>query len=445
MTTSKLEKSLTPIIAKDLVAVDTSIITEIVSKAITQYKVQELLKLQDMGNTGKNRTYYLFKRASVKQGYIYNVKYLDPNTGKILPTKYSTGTNDLETAIRWAETNRETCLKNYNGRGELTLFEEYYQEGSKYLDFEDMDGRKLSPLVIKQRHSFMTNHIVPFFQLKKVHSLTQITPIHIKQLKRYLSKEKGLMPQTINYNLHSFKKCLALLKDMGKITTDFSKCAFTVKGSKQAEKSRDIYSIDTLKGIFKKQWDNGLSKLLCMVIYFCGMRNSEILRMCFNDIENIDGVYFLNVRGTKSKNAVRKVPIHSALYKALETYIKKNGIAKDGVIFDGVYNEVFRQASFDMGSLLGYDDKTLIKMGICFYSGRHTYKTILALGNASKVADVSIDFQEMFMGHTFKKEEVKEKGIKEYEYKHLKADKIGNALLAEKGKEVIKILTHYYL
>jgi integrase len=164
-----------------------------------------------------------------------------------------------------------------------------------------------------------------------------------------------------------------------------------------------------LKGVFGKQWNDPLSKLLCMVIYFTGMRNSEILRMCFNDIEKINDVYFLNVRGTKSKNAVRKVPVHTALYSALENYVNENGIGKDTEIFKGMYNDVFRQASFDMGLLLGFTDKQLLEKGICFYSGRHTYKSIMALGNAEKIGDLPIDFQEMFMGHSFKKEELKEK------------------------------------
>jgi integrase len=182
-----------------------------------------------------------------------------------------------------------------------------------------------------------------------------------------------------------------------------------------------------------------------MAIYFTGMRNSEIQRIQFNDIERINGVYFLKVRGTKSKNAVRKVPIHPKLYDALEKYVGKNGIEKDTAVFKGMYNDVFRQASFDMGALMGYTEKDLIEKGICFYSGRHTYKTILTLGNAEKVADVSVDFAEMFMGHTFKKEELKKEGIKEYNYKHINADVIGGSLLAEKGGEVLKILTHYYL
>jgi integrase len=167
--------------------------------------------------------------------------------------------------------------------------------------------------------------------------------------------------------------------------------------------------------------------------------------MRFNDIEKINDVYFLNVRGTKSKNAVRKVPIHFALYTALKTYVRENGISKDTPIFQGVYNDTFRQASFDMGFLLGFTEKELLKKDICFYSGRHTFKSVLALGNAEKIGDLPVDFQEMFMGHSFNREKLKKEGINEYAYKHLNADVIGDDLLSKKGKEVIKILTHYYL
>jgi integrase len=444
MTTSNLATAVKADFSKEYIGVNADVLNVIILKAISLYETHKVLKIQETENSGTERRYYLFKRANKKSGYTYYAVFLDPATNKPLPTKYSTKTADYLEAVNWAEANREKCLKNYNGRAELSVLEAYFTEGSKYLEYEKMDGREMSAVVIKQRRAFMVNHIIPFFQDKKVHYLNQITPIHIKLLKDYLSK-KGLTPQTINYNLHSLKKCLLLLKDMGKITYDFSGCSFTQKGSKEAEKTRSIYAIDTLKGIFSKQWKNGLSKLLCEVIYLTGMRNSEIQRMRFNDIEKMNDVYFLNVRGTKSKNAVRAVAIHPTLYKELETYAKENGIDNDTPIFRNVYNDVFRQASFDMGSLLGYTENDLVEKGICFYSGRHTFKTILALGNAEKVADVSIDFQEMFMGHNFKKAELKEKGINEYAYKHLNADVIGSSLLTEKGKEVIKILTHYYL
>jgi integrase len=442
--TSKLANALTADFSKEYIGFNADMLNQFAVKLLALYETQKVIETQKTENSGSKRAYYLHKRANKKSGYTYYAVFFDPNTNQPLPTKYSTHTNDFETAVKWAEENREKCLETYGGKAELNVLEKYFVEGSEYLEYEAMDGRKMSAVVIKQRRAFMVNHIIPFFQGVKVHYLNQITPIHIKELKDSLSKS-GLTPQTINYNLHSFKKCLGLLKDMGKITYDFSGCSFTMKGSKEAEKSRDIFDIPSLKGIFKERWPNDFSKLLCMVIYFTGMRNSEIQRICFNDIENIDDVYFLNVRGTKSKNAVRKVPIHPFLYSELETYTKENGIDKDTPIFENVYNDVFRQASFDMGCLLGFTQNQLIEKHICYYSGRHTFKTILSLGNDESIGNVSVNFQEMFLGHSFNKKQLEKEGLKEYKYKHLKAERIGDSLLAEKGKEVLKILSHYYL
>ena len=85
-----------------------------------------------------------------------------------------------------------------------------------------------------------------------------------------------------------------------------------------------------------------------------------------------------------------------------------------------------------------------MKQGICYYSGRHAYKTILSLGNDTDIADLSVNFAEMFMGHSANAQ-LKEQGINEYEYKHINADTIGDTTLADKGREVLKILSHYYL
>ena len=445
MTTSKqLVKADMPNIA-DYFGMNADMLKMVIAEAIKQNKIQELLGIQKMETGETGRTYYLVKRPSKKSGFIYQVKYIDPETNAILPTKYSTGTNDLNTAIQWAERNRKSCLANYHGKCELSLLDSYFIEGSVYMKYEKYDGRKLSPIVMKQRQSFMSNHIVKFLQSQNVRYLSQITPIHIKELKNYLTTEKRLTPQTINYNLHSFKKCLGLLKDMGKVATDFSGCVFSVKGSKQAEKSRGIYPIDTLKGVFNRQWESELSKLLSMVIYFTGIRNSELKRMRFNDIEKIQDVYFLNVNGTKSKNAIRKVPIHNALYNALKNYVKENGIENDKLIFDGVYNDVFRKASFNMGAVMGYTKKQLLEKRISFYSGRHTMKRLLKVGNGEKIGDAGIHIQEMFMGHSFKKEKLDGEGINEYEYGNLNTEIIGDSLLVKKGKEVIKILSYYYL
>jgi len=427
----------------DLSGVNAGLLYGIFSKALADNELRKLLKIQKADNSGEKRTYYLVKRPAKKCGFIYQVKYIDGETGKALPTKYSTGTNDLETAIRFAESNRETLLENYRGRAELSTLENYFREGSKYLELEKMDGRKLSPLVAGQRRMFMVNHVIPFFQGEKVRYLSQITPIHVKQLKSNLSK-KGLAPGTVNMNLHSLKRCLVLFRDMGKTSVDFSGVSFTVRGAKKVEKPRNIYPVETLKGIFSRVWKTPFHKLLCMLIYFTNMRNSEIRRIRFDDMKKTDGVWFLNVRGTKSRNAVRKVPIHPKLYDALESHIKENGLTNDKPIFAWVYPSLFRKSATEMGSMLGFTKSELVEKGICYYSGRHTYKTILTLGNATGIADLSVDFAEMFMGHSGSAN-LKEQGIDEYEYKHINADTIGNTTLADKGGEVLKILSHYYL
>jgi len=166
--------------------------------------------------------------------------------------------------------------------------------------------------------------------------------------------------------------------------------------------------------------------------------------MRFGDIETIGGVRFLNVRGTKSRNAVRKVPIHPTLYEAIERHIAENGTGNETPIFGWAYLNIFRRASLEMGSMLGYSERELVEKGICFYSGRHSYKTVLSLGNATGIAELNADFAEMFMGHS-SKAQLKKEGLDEYEYKHIKADRIGDSLLADKGRAVIKILSHYYL
>ena len=62
------------------------------------------------------------------------------------------------------------------------------------------------------------------------------------------------------------------------------------------------------------------------------------------------------------------------------------------------------------------------------------------------MVEIGIHFQEMFMGHPFREEKLKEnEKVKEYQYGNLDTEIIGDSLLAKKGKEVFKVIDHYYL
>jgi hypothetical protein len=197
-------------------AIDSHIIEQIVKSAILQYHTLIARTVKPI----EKRSFYLIKRRSKKYGFIYNVKYLDPETGKILPTKYSTRTNDEVLAAQWAEQNKEACLKNYfeKGKAELVLLENFYKANSKFIT---MAGLDIQDKARKDYYAFMKNHIIPFFQAEKIHHLNQIKALHLRELKASLIN-KGLSALTINHNLNGLKRVFCLFEEQDNMTTDFS-------------------------------------------------------------------------------------------------------------------------------------------------------------------------------------------------------------------------------
>lgn len=60
--------------------------------------------------------------------------------------------------------------------------------------------------------------------------------------------------------------------------------------------------------------DNVPAFTLFLLMYYCGCRPSEAAGAIGKDIEMIDGVRMLHIRGTKSKNSDRYVPIPNPMY-----------------------------------------------------------------------------------------------------------------------------------
>jgi len=428
----------------DYIGFNEEMITGLMIKTLKQYDLHKRLDIQSTESKNENRKYYLFKRPSKKKGYIYQMNLIDPENGVRLPTKYSTGKSKKEEAEQWAEQNYKSCLAKYNGKAELTLLDTYYSKESPYFKYEEYEGRKLSPDTLKDRQNFMKRYITPFLQSQKVRFLSQITPLIIRELKNFLISKNNLTQQTINRNLNSLKRALIVFYDNGKISYDFRDVDFNVKSAKKAVRKRNVYPFSVLKGVFSKQWKTPLYKILNMFIYFTGMRNSEIKRIQMNDIIPINDVYFLDVKGTKTANAKRTVPIHPTLYKELKNYVKANKIKDDTAIFTGICYDTFCRARWEMGSLLGYTKDQLYDKNICFYSGRHSCKKIFKVGNEEGIGNVGLHIQEMIFGRSHSKKVLKEEGINEYEYGNIDADVLGNTQLSKKGLEVFKIIDHFY-
>jgi len=62
----------------------------------------------------RGRGYWLSKIPSKKNGFTYYVRYM--HQGIVVPSRWTTGTNDPVEANNWAVINRERLLSSYFGK-----------------------------------------------------------------------------------------------------------------------------------------------------------------------------------------------------------------------------------------------------------------------------------------------------------------------------------------
>ena len=67
-------------------------------------------------------------------------------------------------------------------------------------------------------------------------------------------------------------------------------------------------------------------------MYYCGLRPSEAIDIKVSDIIKINGYETLRVRGTKSKNAKRDIPIPTNLSRLIQNSLKSSNKAPEGYL-----------------------------------------------------------------------------------------------------------------
>lgn len=67
-------------------------------------------------------------------------------------------------------------------------------------------------------------------------------------------------------------------------------------------------------------------------MYYCGLRPGEARDIEASDITEIAGVPALHIRGTKTKNAVRDIPVTDDLSRLIQNSLKTDGRASEGHI-----------------------------------------------------------------------------------------------------------------
>jgi excisionase family DNA binding protein len=380
------------------------------------------------------KRFNLIKRPNKKYGYLYYVRYID--NGKLIHSKWNTHTNILLEAENFARQNRLKILANYyanhaikNAENELYLIlGEYYKAGSSYLEKDKKRNRILGEKTRSVYYHFMAKKFIPYLQENNIKTFGEINPSVIANFQDYLLA-CGKKPQTINRYLSSVNTAFDHLMIHGKIKDNVFDHVNALKTGDEGIDVRDCFDVDKMKGVFNVQWGDTLSYLLCLIIYSTGIRNSEIEKIKVNDIVELDGIHFVDIKISKSKNGIRLVPLHGFVYRKIQQYIKQTGKNGEDYIFSarGGPNQstIYKQANLSLGGKVGITPAELKKQKITFYSGRHFWKTLM------NSEDLGEDIEEFFMGH-----KVSGDVAKNYNHK----DKQGKGKLTKKAKEAFAIL-----
>jgi integrase len=375
----------------------------------------------------------LDKRENKTRGFLYYVRYR--YDGKMLPSKWNTGTNDFLQARNFAVKNRDRIITEYLSKkaddGLYNILAEYYKKDSAYLTTDKNRKRTFCEQRRRIYYNFVSKKFIPFLKQRKITRFNQIKPSHLADLQDELLSN-GNKPQTVNDHLSGVKLLFDHLLRKSIIESNPFKELEPLTVREEDVKLTGCYEVDKIKRIFNKAWKDEASYLLCLLTYTTGMREIEMMNLRASDIIQIGGYRFIDIKKSKTKNGVRVVPLHDFVYAKLAAYMKAGGVKDDGLIFEKVRRDKFAKANLDLAVMLcgGKPDRKKTKAelqsrNITFKSGRHFWKTMM---NAKELGD---DIEEVFMGHRVTKDVAKI-------YNH--RDKQGHEKIIRKTKIVMSIL-----
>lgn len=150
--------------------------------------------------------------------------------------------------------------------------------------------------------------------------------------------------------------------------------------------------------------DQDPAYLLFLLMLYCGCRPSEAMEARGNDIKTIDGVNVLHIRGTKTDNADRFVPIPDSFYHQIKNTPKfqpiapnKSGRKHSESSYARLRKHLYRDMNISMGCRL-YRNQLVPPYPLADdfvpYDLRHTYCTDLCRRG------VDIRTAQYLMGHS---------------------------------------------
>jgi hypothetical protein len=156
-------------------------ITELKTSVQKQFPdaLETLKKIDSQYTVRQKKGFSLTKVKNKEFGFLYYVRYI--KDGKLIHSRWTTGTNNLEQAEQFARENRERLLTNYYKQKLVeynlyTVLETYYQDDSLYHKRDGQRGRKLGKKALSIHRNFIKKVAIPFCGKTALNGLKTLPP-----------------------------------------------------------------------------------------------------------------------------------------------------------------------------------------------------------------------------------------------------------------------------
>lgn len=274
-----------------------------------------------------------------------------------------------------APTEKEAIIKMTNKKRDL---EENVIRTSSSMTLEDwaeicVNTYKTNQKEItRKKYEYRMRHcILSKLGKRKLSSLKQI------DLQMILNDLQGQSKTQINEVYQQLRLLFGKAYENKLLSEDISQFLMKPKGYKN--KRREITDAEREALLKAAQKDSRFDMFLFML--YCGCRPSEAQHLRYEDIQEIEGKAILKIRGTKTANADRIVPLRKELFEKYRT--KKKGYiftTSGGKIYtDSNYknlcNALYREMDILMGAKTyrNHIYESVLAEDFCPYCLRHTF------------------------------------------------------------------------
>lgn len=237
-----------------------------------------------------------FYRSSIGKKeyvYMYRVKQLDGIGQPVDTWRRQNDKREPFRTLREAEAHRKAFIAELESRSaadegipDLHTLNEIFE------DYIENRGASLAPNTISKRRGDMRNHVVPYFKNRRIETIsvgevrnlvTQLRgKLSYRTTKSVLATMSLVWQYAAEMRLVERVKYLEIFADKGSKVTVPKK----IQGEQRERKPPEVFTKEQMEQFFEYAREKGaVYYILVMLCYYGGLRRSEALGLCWEDID----------------------------------------------------------------------------------------------------------------------------------------------------------------